>query len=62
MKLVETKDHDHVVSMEVEDESILVSNRTKVSPLAQRYAKIRAQALSPDESLGLIERLAGEQQ
>ncbi|MCX4527107.1 MULTISPECIES: helix-turn-helix transcriptional regulator [unclassified Streptomyces] len=60
MKLVETKDHDHVVYMEIEDESILVSNRATVSGLAHRYAKIRAQALSPDESLGLIERLAGE--
>ncbi|MFE3787339.1 helix-turn-helix domain-containing protein [Streptomyces goshikiensis] len=60
MKLVETKDHDHVVYLEIEDESILVSNRAKVSGLSQRYAKIRAQALSPDESLGLIERLAGE--
>ncbi|MFE3990452.1 helix-turn-helix domain-containing protein [Streptomyces goshikiensis] len=60
MKLVETKDHDHVVYLEIEDESILVSNRAKVSRLSQRYAKIRAQSLSPDESLGLIERLAGE--
>lgn len=60
MKLVETKDHEHVVYMEIEDESILISNPAKVSRLIQRYAKIRAQALSPDESLGLIKQLAGE--
>ncbi|MCX5146447.1 MULTISPECIES: helix-turn-helix domain-containing protein [unclassified Streptomyces] len=60
MKLVETEDHDHVVYLEIEDESMLVSDRGKASRLAQRYAKIRAQAMSPDESLGLIERLAGE--
>ncbi|MFD5418905.1 helix-turn-helix domain-containing protein [Streptomyces sp. NPDC127069] len=60
MKLVETKDHEHVVYLEIEDESILISNRAKVSRLIQRYAKIRAQALSPDESLGLIKQLAGE--
>ncbi|MFK0046871.1 Scr1 family TA system antitoxin-like transcriptional regulator [Streptomyces sp. NPDC090741] len=60
MKLVETEDHDHVVYLEVEDEGMLVSDRVKVSRLAQRYAKIRAQALSPDESLGLIKQLAGE--
>ncbi|MEU3772096.1 helix-turn-helix transcriptional regulator [Streptomyces sp. NPDC032472] len=59
MKLVETQDHDHVVYLEIEDESILISDRAKVSRLAQRYAKIRAQALSPDESLGLIKKLAG---
>ncbi|MDJ0382555.1 helix-turn-helix transcriptional regulator [Streptomyces sp. G-G2] len=61
MKLVETEEHDHVVYLEIEDESILVSNRAKVSRLAQRYAKIRAQALSPEQSLGLIEWWAGEQ-
>ncbi|MER5929948.1 helix-turn-helix transcriptional regulator [Streptomyces sp. NPDC002054] len=60
MKLVETKDHDHVVYLEIEDESLLISNRAKVSHLSQRYAKIRAQALSPDESLGLLKQLAGE--
>ncbi|WP_030152865.1 helix-turn-helix domain-containing protein [Streptomyces sp. NRRL S-244] len=60
MKLVETEDHDHVVYLEVEDEGMLVSDRVKVSRLAQRYAKIRAQALSPDESLCLIKQLAGE--
>ncbi|MFE0172577.1 helix-turn-helix transcriptional regulator [Streptomyces sp. NPDC059002] len=59
MKLVETKDHEHVVYMEIEDQGILVSEPAEVSQLAHRYAKIRAQALSPDQSLSLIERLAG---
>jgi transcriptional regulator with XRE-family HTH domain len=61
MKLVETKDHEHVVYLEVEDQGILVSDAAEVSQLAHRYAKIRAQALSPDDSLSLIERLAGEE-
>ncbi|MER6122529.1 helix-turn-helix transcriptional regulator [Streptomyces sp. NPDC001795] len=61
MKLVETKDHEHVVYMEIEDQGILVSDPTEVSQLAHRCAKIRAQALSPDDSLSLIERLAGEE-
>jgi hypothetical protein len=61
MKLVETKDHEHVVYMEIEDQGILVSDPAEVSQLAHRYAKIRAQALSPDDSLSLIERLAGEE-
>ncbi|MER5915522.1 DUF5753 domain-containing protein, partial [Streptomyces sp. NPDC001982] len=59
MKLVVTGDHEHVVYMEIEDQGILVSNPAEVSQLAHRYAKIRAQALSPDDSLTLIERLAG---
>ncbi|MEU5347705.1 DUF5753 domain-containing protein [Streptomyces sp. NPDC020766] len=60
MKLVETQEHEHVVYMEIEDQGILINDPAEVSQLAHRYAKIRAQALSPDESLGLIERLAGE--
>ncbi|MFD3542985.1 helix-turn-helix transcriptional regulator [Streptomyces sp. NPDC058662] len=62
LKLVETPSHDHLVYLEVQDEGLLISDPAKVSMYTQRYAKIRAQALSPDESLGLIERLAGEHQ
>nr|WP_155055638.1 helix-turn-helix transcriptional regulator [Streptomyces blattellae] len=61
MKLVETEDHQHVIYLEVEDQGILVSDPTEVSPLAHRYARIRSQALSPDESLAFIEQLAGEE-
>ncbi|MFF4347445.1 helix-turn-helix transcriptional regulator [Streptomyces sp. NPDC001530] len=61
MKLVETEEHHHVVYMEIEDESHLVSNPVKVAQLSHRYAKIRTQALSPDDSLSLIQRLAGEE-
>lgn len=60
MHLVETKDHEHVVYMEIEDQGILVSKPSEVSQLTHRYAKIRAQALSPDDSVALIKRLAGE--
>ncbi|MET9546925.1 helix-turn-helix transcriptional regulator [Streptomyces sp. NPDC006627] len=61
MTLVETKEHHHVVYLEIEDESHLVSDPAKASQLAHRYAKIRTQALGPDDSLSLIERLAGEE-
>ena len=37
------------------------SDPAEVSQLAHRYAKIRAQVMSPDDSLSLIERLAGEE-
>ncbi|MFJ5684844.1 Scr1 family TA system antitoxin-like transcriptional regulator [Streptomyces sp. NPDC093099] len=60
MTLVETPEHDHLVYLEPQDESLLVSDPAKVSTYAQRYAKIRAQALGSRESLGLIERLAGD--
>jgi transcriptional regulator with XRE-family HTH domain len=61
MTLVETPEHDHLVYLEIQFESLLIKDLAKVSTFAQRYAKIRAQALGPRESLGLIERLAGEQ-
>ncbi|MFK0172473.1 Scr1 family TA system antitoxin-like transcriptional regulator [Streptomyces sp. NPDC090306] len=60
MQLVETRDHHRVVYMEIEDESTLVSDPSKVASLSHRYAKIRTQALSPDDSVGLIERIAEE--
>ncbi|MEV6142430.1 helix-turn-helix transcriptional regulator [Streptomyces sp. NPDC051992] len=59
MNLLETPEHEHLVYLEPQDESILISDPAKVSIYAQRYAKIRSQALGPRESLDLIMRLAG---
>lgn len=61
MQLVETKEHHRLVYMEIEDESVLVSDPAKVTRLTHRYAKIRTQALNSDDSLGLIRKLAGEE-
>ncbi|WP_329467654.1 helix-turn-helix domain-containing protein [Streptomyces sp. NBC_01431] len=61
MNLVETLEHDRLAFLEVQGESLLITDPPKVSTLAQRYAKIQAQALDPRTSLGLIEELAGEQ-
>ncbi|MEW1831143.1 helix-turn-helix transcriptional regulator [Streptomyces sp. NPDC088196] len=61
MVLVETKEHRHVVYLEIEEESLLISDPAKVARLSHRYAKIRTQALSPDDSLSLIRKLAGEE-
>ncbi|MFJ4964771.1 Scr1 family TA system antitoxin-like transcriptional regulator [Streptomyces sp. NPDC088729] len=59
MTLLETPEHEHLVYLEPQEESMLISDPPKVSTYAQRYAKIRSQALGPRESLDLIERLAG---
>ncbi|MGY4926471.1 DUF5753 domain-containing protein [Streptomyces sp. 900105755] len=61
MVLVKTKEHHDVVYLEIEEESLLVSEPAKVARLTHRYAKIRTQALSPDDSLSLIRELAGEE-
>ncbi|MFH7598809.1 helix-turn-helix transcriptional regulator [Streptomyces racemochromogenes] len=62
LKLVETVAHKRLVYLEVQDESLLISDPGKVSMYFQRHARIRAQALSPDESLSLIQELAGVSQ
>ncbi|MFJ7989729.1 helix-turn-helix domain-containing protein [Streptomyces sp. NPDC096351] len=59
LNIVETPAHDHVTYLEIQGESLLITDRAKVSTHRQRYAKIRAQALDPRRSLGLIEQLAG---
>ncbi|MEU7697368.1 helix-turn-helix transcriptional regulator [Streptomyces sp. NPDC015492] len=61
LTVIETTAHDHVTYLEIQGESLLITDRTKVSTHRQRYAKIRAQALDPRRSLGLIEELAGVQ-
>ncbi|APS20210.1 DNA-binding protein [Streptomyces sp. Tue 6075] len=59
MSVLETPEHERLVYLEPQDESLLISDPAKVSVYAQRYAKIRSQALGPRESLDLIKRLAG---
>ncbi|MFG2330087.1 helix-turn-helix transcriptional regulator [Streptomyces sp. NPDC048604] len=60
LNLVETPENDRFVYLDVQDESMLITVPSKVSTLAHRHAKIRAQALDPRKSLGLIRQLAGE--
>ncbi|GGQ13826.1 helix-turn-helix domain-containing protein [Streptomyces roseolilacinus] len=62
LNALETPDHEFLVYLEPQDESVLISDPAKVSTYMQRYARIRGQALTPRESLSFIERLAGEQQ
>lgn len=60
MKLIETPDETSVAYLENHGESILVSKPDKVGTLVRRYAMIRTQALGPEESVNVIERLMGE--
>ncbi|MFI8349028.1 Scr1 family TA system antitoxin-like transcriptional regulator [Streptomyces sp. NPDC085596] len=61
MVLVETMEHHHVVYLENQEQSQLVSDPATVAQLSHRYAKIRTQALSPEDSVSLIRKLAGEE-
>ncbi|GAA1373935.1 helix-turn-helix transcriptional regulator [Streptomyces beijiangensis] len=59
--LVETPDHQHLAYTESQRGSQWVSDRDEVSNLARKYAMLRSQALTPEQSKGLLNRLLGEQ-
>ena len=58
--LLTTKKRQQVAYMELQDSSRLVSDPEEVRILAARYGHIRGQALTPRDSLTLIEKLLGE--
>jgi transcriptional regulator with XRE-family HTH domain len=61
MILLETPAHEHLAYFEVHDVSALVDDPDEVSALQQRYAMLRSQALTPEESKRLLDDLLGEQ-
>jgi transcriptional regulator with XRE-family HTH domain len=60
LTVLETPENTTLVYMEGNGHSTLVSKPDEVGILARRYAMIRSQALQPEESVALIEQLAGE--
>ncbi|WP_405880486.1 helix-turn-helix transcriptional regulator [Streptomyces sp. NBC_01136] len=58
--LLETPDHLHLAYTEGQRGSQWVSDPDEVSRLARKYAMLRSQALSPQESRGLLDRLLGD--
>ncbi|MCI3276618.1 helix-turn-helix domain-containing protein [Streptomyces cylindrosporus] len=60
LTVLETPELTTLVYMEGNGHSMLVSQPDEVGVLARRYAMISRQALRPEESIALIEQLAGE--
>ncbi|OON72664.1 helix-turn-helix domain-containing protein [Streptomyces tsukubensis] len=58
--LLHIGEHRRMAYVEVQSESVLHSNPQKVGALESTYGVLRAQALSPEESLVFIEKLLGE--
>ncbi|MET8410016.1 helix-turn-helix transcriptional regulator [Streptomyces sp. NPDC005195] len=58
--LMETRDERRIAYTEVQGDSRVHTDRGKVRMLESAYGILRAQALTPTESLALIERLLGE--
>jgi transcriptional regulator with XRE-family HTH domain len=51
---------DQVAYLEAQGRSTMVSDRREVQGIASRYGIIRAQALTPRESMAFVEKLLGE--
>ncbi|MGW2559982.1 helix-turn-helix domain-containing protein [Streptomyces sp. NPDC001514] len=58
--LLETPDHDHLAYIEGQRVSFLVDDPDEVSVFQQKYGMLRSQALSPAESIRLLDTLLGE--
>ncbi|MET9218851.1 helix-turn-helix transcriptional regulator [Streptomyces sp. NPDC003300] len=58
--LLETPDNRWLAYVEGQETGHLVSDPKGVSILQMRYAKLRSQALTPEDSRGLLERFRGE--
>jgi transcriptional regulator with XRE-family HTH domain len=59
--LLETPDHQHLAYTESQRGSQWVSDADEVSKLARKYAMLRTQALTTQDSRDLLDRLLGEQ-
>ncbi|ELS56105.1 helix-turn-helix domain-containing protein [Streptomyces viridochromogenes] len=58
--LLETPDHQHLAYTESQRGSQWVSGPDEVSILARKYAMLRSQAMTPQESKSLLDRLVGD--
>lgn len=58
--LLETPDYQRIAYTETQRGSQLISDPDEVSILWQRYAMLRSQALNPEETRALLDRLLGE--
>ncbi|MER7717912.1 helix-turn-helix transcriptional regulator [Streptomyces flaveolus] len=59
VRLAETPDNRWFAYSEGQQNGRLIFDPKEISLLQQRYAKLRSQALTPEDSLGLLKRLRG---
>lgn len=60
MVLLETPEHQHLAYIEGQRVSFLIEDPDEVGILQLKYGMLRSQALTPEETKGLLDRLAGE--
>ncbi|GAA3173563.1 MULTISPECIES: helix-turn-helix domain-containing protein [Streptomyces] len=59
MQLAETPEHKWFAYCEGQRSGTLISDPKEISVLQMRYARMRSQALSPEDSLSLLQRMRG---
>ncbi|GAA3643386.1 hypothetical protein GCM10023079_36660 [Streptomyces chitinivorans] len=59
MQLLETPDNRWFGYCESQESGLFVSNPKTVSTLQMRYARMRSQALTPRDSVSLLQRMRG---
>lgn len=59
--LIETQDHQRVAYVEGQLNGRMIASPDEVSILERKYAMLRTQALNPQETKSLLDRLLGEQ-
>nr|WP_202499254.1 helix-turn-helix transcriptional regulator [Streptomyces sp. SID5476] len=60
IRLLETPDTQRYAYSEGQESGRLIADKKEVAKLSLRYARLRSQALSPQESVGLLRRMRGE--
>lgn len=61
LQLLETPDNEWFGYVEGQRGSLLICDRKDVSVLQMRYAKLRSQALTPEDSVSLLKEIRGAQ-
>jgi hypothetical protein len=60
LQLLESPDNRWFAYSEGQKNGRLIADPKEISVLQQRYAKLRSQALTPEDSRSLLERMRGE--
>ncbi|MFE6485446.1 Scr1 family TA system antitoxin-like transcriptional regulator [Streptomyces sp. NPDC057757] len=59
LQLLETPENEWFAYSEGQQTGVLISDRKEISLIQQRYAKMRSQALTPDDSVSLLREMRG---
>jgi hypothetical protein len=59
VQLLETSENEWFAYSEGQQTGVLISDRKDISLIQQRYAKMRSQALTPEDTVSLLQEMRG---